>query len=913
LASQILNIKISVPPINPNTLFRPFLLETLKDNLVIPAGFSRPLTLISAPAGFGKTTLARTLILEEKTDSSWYSLDQRDNERNRFWVYFISSIQFIQENIGKGTLEMLRSDSLNSDTKTESEALLAPLLNDLFNLDKPLFLVLDDYHAINNPEIHQDMVFFLENLPPTLHVVVTTRSEPPWPLARWRAKGGMGEIRQKDLRFSRGEVERFFSRIRGLELEKSQLKTLYQKTEGWVTGLQLAAISLENNPDPDGLINNFAGSHRHVFHFLSEEVFQQQPEEIQEFLLQSSVLSRFSVPLCKAVTGRDDSSEIIHVLEKGNIFINPLDEKGEWFRFHPLFADLLLHRIKKQNPETIPTLNERAADWFLEKGEPGEAIRYALEGKNLVKGAEILNRFLEKIIEKEGPGLVIKSLDSFPQEVLEKFPQLIVQKGWFHLVHKGKDDSQVFLEMAGELAKKNPQIEKEIGGMLAVVKAYYYIYSHEFPLALENAEKALKQLPANSTYWRSKVGIISGDARLFSGNPKDALKFYNEAHRENQKSGNFYLIISSGFKVATTLYFLGRFKEAEDLTRDFLDKAEKEGFSLIPRTGLHWTLWGEIEREKGNLEKAGEKVNKGLQISQSEKPSLAWNLLFKIALCFSSGEIEKGLETAEEIEKLHQEVELPNFILQPAQAWKARLFSAIGREKEGLKILSEVGITPCTKPRGGQEQGYVALADILQKDPGNYSSSTKILEDIETHSRQGKNFRFFLESLILQSNLEETKGNRDHAEDLLLKALETGNDLGFFQIFLDRGGENIPVIQRILEKKKKDLRSSPENSFLDYIEGIISSLSQKKVARDTTPAEGSSAEKTDQETVEKLSERELEILRLLEKGNSNKGVAEILFLSPGTVKWHTSNIYGKLGVNGRTHAIARARELGLIP
>lgn len=910
MKTNILKLKISVPPNNPKILFRPFLLETLEDNLIIPEGFSRPLTLISAPAGFGKTTLARNMVQEKENYSAWYSLDYRDNERNRFWVYLISSIQSLQENTGKGTLEMLQSGDLSSNIKTESEALLAPLLNDLFHLKKPLFLVLDDYHLINNLEIHENMVFFLENLPPTLHVIVTTRSEPPWPLARWRGKNRMGEIRQKALRFSPEEAEKFFSRIEGLELQKSQIETLYKKTDGWVTGLQLAAISLTNNPNRDGLIDSFAGSHRHVFHFLSEEVFSQQPEILQEFLLQVSILKRFSASLCNTVTNRNDCSELLLTLERNNIFLSSLDEKGEWYRFHPLFADLLLHKLKKQNPKIIPTLLERATTWFLQEGEYGEAIRHCLKAENLEQAAEILDNNLEAIIEKEGPGLVIRALDTFSPGLLKKYPQLLIQKTWFHLVHKGKDEAQVFIQKAEELIKQNPQIEKEIGGMLAVVKAYYYIYSHNFSLALKNAEKAIEILPPDVIYWRSKAGIISGDVRLFSGNPKEAYHFYLGAHRENQKLGNLYLIISSGFKVATTLYFLGRLREAETLSFDYLEIANKEGFSRIPRMGLLWALKGELEREKGEIEKAREKIKKGVSISQSEKPSLGWNLLFKIALAFSTGDFEEGMKTVKEIETLHREFELPGFILQPTAAWKARLFLRSGQTGKAMEALNNIEIIP-GKPVGpGQEEGFIALAILLQKE--NKGNPLKLLKEIETLSRNRTNSRFFLKSLVLQAGLEETNNNPGQAEKTLERALKTGYDSGYFQLFLDEGQDLYTVFQRVLEKKKKDISGSTKKEFLNYIQKITRGISPEKNFR--VSSSGIFSDKLQVSgTEEILTERELEILLLLAKGNSNRQVAEILFLSPGTVKWHTSNIYGKLGVRGRTHAIAKARELNLIP
>jgi len=903
LARNILNSKISIPPISSHILFRPGLIKTVEENLEISQGFSRPFTLISAPAGFGKTTLARALISKNEGRSAWFSLDQRDNERNRFWLYLISSLQSLQENTGRGTLEILSSAGPGSEKIIEREALLAPLLNDLFYLPEPYVLVVDDYHLINNSDIHEDMIFFLENLPPGLHLVVTTRSEPPWPIARWRARGQMGEIRQKDLRFSLEETGQLFSRVEGLKLQETQIDTLYQKTEGWVTGLQLAAISLAKNPDPGGLIKSFAGSHRHVFHFLSEEVFNQQPENLQDFLLQTSILSRFSASLCDAVTSREDSSNMIFALERDNIFLNPLDHRGEWFRYHHLFADLLFHKLKESSPGIIPTLHYRAANWFLEKGEPGEAIRYAQKADNQELVAEILDKNLEEIIEKEGPGVVIRCLDNFSSSTLKKYPQLAVQRSWFHLVHKGIDEAMIPLEMVEELLRDNPEIEKEIGGMLGVVRAYFFINSHRFPEALEAAEKALELLPEDDFYWRSKVGIISGDARLFSGNPREAYGFYHQAHLQNQKSKNLYLIMSSGFKLATTLYFLGRLKQAEKMTRELLEAALEKGFAKVPRIGLLWTLLGELEREQGSLKSAREHIEKGIQLSQSEKPSLAWNLLFKIALNFSEGDYSSALKIVEEIETLNSQFKLPNFILQPALAWKARLLLRRGEKNQAQNILSNLGIAPDRPVKKGQEKGFLVLAESMENDK---QAAVKILLEVQELALQGENRRIILEAFILKSRLEELKGHPEKAEESLKLALEEGLKNGYQQIFLDSGRELISVLTGLQKNEEKTPAPPLAEPFQEIMSKIIASPKEipEKTAKDSM---------TGPTLPEKLSSREIEILGLLAKGNSNKEVAEILFLSPGTIKWHTSNIYGKLGVKGRTHAIARARELNLIP
>ena len=476
MTTSIVNIKINIPPCAPNILDRPHLTEELEKNLKAQEGLARQLTLISAPAGFGKTTLARNWLVGKENRSAWYTLDHGDNDRHKFWLYLISALASVEPNLGQGTIEILRSSALGEDKSMDSATLLAPLLNELFTLEKPLYLVIDDYHLVNSSTIHQDMIFFIENLPPFAHLIVTSRSEPPWPLARWRARGKMAEARQKNLRFSREETITFFKDRQELHLSDDQILTLHEKTEGWITGLQLAAISLADSSDPGHFIDSFAGSHRHVFHFLSEEVFSRQSKEMQNFLLYTSILKSFCASLCQSVTGRKDSAELLAELEKKNLFLVALDEKNTWYRYHPLFADLLLHHLRRLEPEMIDHLHDKAALWFLEAGAPGEAIRHALEGSRLETAAQILDQNLETIIQEEGAGFINECLDRFPKEMLEQFPYLAVNKAWHHLIHKGLDEAEVLIDLTTRLEEsqplKNNEKNLEFRGMLSVVKAY---------------------------------------------------------------------------------------------------------------------------------------------------------------------------------------------------------------------------------------------------------------------------------------------------------------------------------------------------------------------------------------------------------------------------------------------------------
>jgi len=929
VATRLLNIKIKTPPLGAGILSRPLLEEDMQRDLKDGNYFTRQLTLISAPAGFGKTTLARQFIAGRNEPYAWFSIDKGDNERSRFWRYLVSALQAVRMGLGKGTLEMEESLFQSSDADGTAETFLAPLLNDLLDMDEPAILVLDDYHLVDNPAINKDMEFFIENLPPTLHLVVTTRSEPPWPLARWRARGQMAEVRQKDLRFSLDESSHFFSRIKGCNLRENELETLYGKTEGWITGLQLAAISLINTDNVQAFINTFAGNSRHVFHFLGDEVFNSQPDDVREFLIKTSILERFNASLCNAVTGIEKSAELIKKLETSNIFLFPLDEQGIWYRYHPLFADLLLHHLKESGSRVLEDLHQKASSWFLKEEEPGEALRYSLKAGNQLQSARLLDDNIDRILLSEGAQLIIECLDSFPDQVLKEYPRLIVHKAWFLLVQQGKEASQQPLELADNLAGNTDSSIRDFQGMLSVVKAYSYIYSHDFINALQEAEKALKLLPADSYYWRAKIGIISGDARLFAGNPKGAYPYYCEAKHNNQAYGNSYLVISAGFKIATTLYFLGRLGESEKMIEDLLRLAEDEGLANAPRIGLLWTLKGEIYREKGKLKEAELNIENGLLISEPEKPSFSWNSLFKTALHFSNHKYQSALETIDNIKKLHSKYALPEFILLPAAFWRARALLVQGKTAMAEEELRNIGIHPeVAEIKGGSEAGHLILCRILMSKPGtaNTYNAGRLLEMVENVAREGENKHILMEALLIKAILKKRSGDLDGADRELMAALEEGYVSGYYQVFLDEGRTLQQIVKSLLSSLENNTgKASPDLN--DFIRNIYRDLTIAGQQKKSSKEEGQQPENLSARQqaalkegelsagrgpVENLSERELEILELLGRGMSNQQIAEELFLSLGTVKWHTSNIYSKMEVKSRAQAVALARSYNLI-
>ncbi len=913
MPGDILKIKVNTPPLTSYAIDRQQILEKINAGLVTGSEFSRPLTLVSAPAGSGKTTLTRQWLKGLENQAAWLSLDDRDNETERFWLYLVSALQTCRPEIGKGALEILYSYSRETEAQTGSETFLTPLLNDLFALKKPLYLVIDDYHLIEKPVIHQSMIFFIENLPSTLHLVVATRSDPPWPLHRWRAKDKMREIRQADLQLTWEEAGRYINEVKGLEISGQQLGNLYQKTEGWITGLQLAAFSISTSLNKDEFIKHFTGSHQDIFQFLSEEVFRRQPEPVRDFLMQTAVLNRLCPSLCNALTGRNDGSEMLAALNRKQLFVTPLDDQKTWFRYHPLFADLIRHQLEKTHPGKGTEQHEKAAKWFLEAEEPGEALRHSRSAGNLQQAAAILDKHFEQIMITEGSGLPRGCLEELPDHLLVEFPILLAYKALYRFVRQNNEEAAKLMQMAEKLNYDDRGKQQEFQGTMALLKMYFNFCENNISRALNYAETALQLLPAHTSFWRIYAAIISGDARFMSGDLNKAYPYFHKALQISRDSGINHSTVTAGFKLTHTLYYLGKLKEAEELAREILKFAADHGFSSLPRVGCLWALLGEILREKGDLEEAESCIKKGLDISKPEKPFLGMNYLFSAALSFSEGNREQVLDVAGKVKELNRELGLPQFVIIPAAAWEGRITYDLGDPAKAEETLAEAGITADGEVSFSSEKGYLTLARVLAGNAkDNRDRVGLLMEKIETFAGGGGNRKYLLETRLLKCLLEEKTGRSEEAETLLMETLSAGKEAGYFQVFIDEGMELEPVFYRLLNNEK-NRKAPPDNKeLIEYAREIYRVIKGERKEPGKKEKRLKAGQKTGRQLVEELNERELEILRLLAEGSSNKEISEELYLSVGTVKWYTSNIYGKLGARSRAEAVALAQKMDLL-
>ncbi|AFG37042.1 LuxR C-terminal-related transcriptional regulator [Spirochaeta africana] len=855
--TPLLRIKTCLPPLPSGTIMR----ERLREFLAAPEvhGFTRQLTLVAAPAGFGKTTQVRALLAGHESHTAWLSIDQQDNDPRRFWLHLLAALNTVQTGFGDGISAALSSQ--DTDSTAGLGTLLSPLLNELFELESPTYLVLDDLHLIDASVIHHELQHMIEHLAPMLHVIITTRSDPPWPLHRWRAKNMMQDIRLEDLSFTLEETTDLCRERTPVDLNQHQLTMLHERTDGWAAGLQLALLTLNRSHSPEDFFQEFTGSNRHILHYLTDEIFARQTPEIQDFLLTTSILPRFTAELCNAVASRSDSSRCIENLERHNLFIIRMDENGTWYRYHALFAELLQYRLQQTSPERIPLLHHQAAQWYLDRNLPAAAIVHAQDSGDPEKTAAILDEFFDEILAADGPGQINRCLAALPDNILERYPVTLLHKALYCLNYLGMDTAFSYIEKARKAAEAADSPER-LQTMTAVVMSFYHVYTNEHDQARRYAELALQRLSPTDTTWRTRVALYAGDARYFSGDPKQAIPCYLEADTACRQRNEQFLLLSTGMKVATTLYALGDLAGAERQTRELLQSARQHGFSRVPRVGLLWGLLGELQRERDNLAEAQRCIERGLLIGRPELPNYAWNSLYLAACLFSREQNDEALAVIHRIEELDRQARLPAFITIRAACWKARILHKQGNTSRARHLLADCNIRADAPVPEGLEFGGAVLTRILlaEDDP----AGRQLLESLKERALHTGHLRHALELQLIEASNHQrpTDAGSYHT------AYAQGFHRGFRRLFIEHG----------------------------CLECTAGATDQKISAG----------------LVEELSSREIEVLQLVDQGLSNDEIGESLYISTGTVKWHLSNIYGKLGVSKRTRAAAEARRLGVL-
>ena len=898
-AGPLLETKLYIPKWRPGLVSRPRLIERLDQ------GIERKLTLVSAPAGFGKTTVlaewfAATPANERPT--AWVSLDQGDNDPALFWAYFISALQTVQSGVGENALSQLRSPQ-----PPPIEALLGTLLNEIATISHDFVLVLDDYHVIDAQPVHEALAFLLDHLPPQMSLVIASRADPPLPLVRLRGRGELAELRAADLRFTADEAAAFLNDVMGLDLSSGDVAALETRTEGWIAGLQLAALSMQGREDVTGFIGAFAGDDRYIVDYLVEEVLQRQSERVRSFLLQTSILDRLSGPLCEAVTGQEDGKGLLEVLERGNLFVVPLDDKRHWYRYHHLFADVLQAHSMEEQPDRVPTLHLRASEWYEHNGLPADAVRHALAAQDFERAAALVEQTARSMVARGEVTTLLTWLEALPDTLIRSRPQLCLAHAWALLLFGKLDEAELRLRdvEAGSavVSSRHDQAELEsMPGEVAAVRAFIAHVQEDMPRAIELSHLALESLPEDNLHLRGLMAGNLGMAYHQSGDIAEARRAYSEAVTISQKTGHALMVVVSLAGLAQLQMLqghLGRSVGLYEQARQFLVELMGQPGLRLPAASLYHTGLGEVLRERNELEAAARHLLEGIELGKQVglPVILADGYVALARVRQAQGDADGAqdmLRHADELARASKEAG----IVAPVAACRVRLW------------LSSAGASLDAAARWAQQYGldnelsylreveHIAVARALIAIGQSHEALgwlARLREAAEAGERTGS----VIEILSLQAMAYQARGDRNLAMAALERALSMAEPEEYVRVFVDEGAPMAALLRRAASR---GIAPAYVSKLLDALEA------EAPMRRGPTGP----ASPVAQPLEEPLSERELEVLRLVVDGLSNRDIAQELVLATGTVKKHINNIFTKLSVRSRTQAVSQARELNLL-
>ncbi|TAK26907.1 MAG: hypothetical protein EPO21_24540 [Chloroflexota bacterium] len=905
----LLATKLSPPLTRPELVARPRLFEWLLK------GLQGKLTVLSAPAGFGKTTLLGQWSLHFEYPVAWVSLDPADNDPIRFWAYLIAALQTIHPGLGDTALTLLRSSQ-----RSHPQSFLTVLVNEVAAVPDEIVLILDDYHVIKDQTIYDGLSFLLDHLPPRLHLVIATRADPPLPLARLRGRDQLTELKSADLSFTSDETNTFLNQFMKLDLAAEDVAALGKRTEGWIVGLQMAALSMKRCEDVHALIEEFAGNHRYVADYLIEEVLRRQPEHIQSFLLQTSILDGLSGPLCEAVVGLADGEgqSLLEMLERANLFTVALDNERCWYRYHLLFAECLRTRLGQLRPKQVSELHRRASAWHAERGLVNEAVRHALAADDLQSVASLIERNGARMMKRGEVATLLGWIKTLPEEIVQVRPLLciwyahvLVDAGRLEAAETRLAQAERCLGMDGEDTSgwldanaERSDTHSMLNHMLAV-RAAIAANRRDIPHAMAISLRGLERSFGEEEYLRAGILHDLGQAYRWTGDLRMAIKMHTEAIAASRSSGNLLVEIAALSHLANLQAVFGHLRQSAGIYRQAQVLATGPGGQLLPAAGPPCLGVALVCHEWNDLMAATRYAAEGIELCK--QGGMIHRVVFGHSIISrlkqAQGDIDGALHVIDQAEDLARTNNVVQELPRIA-AYRVRFWLKKGDLEAAVRWAEGSGLSVDDEPNCVHESGHLALARVLiaQNQPLEAARLLdRLLQAAESTGRTGSAIKILaLRALALQA-LQDV--------DAALKALARGLSLaepeGYVRTFVDAGAPVAALLSALLEERQRD-------GLAGVSRGYLRNLLAAFQAGDTLSSRRGLPSELEQSTVTPLTTRELEVLRLVAVGRQRREIAQELVVSTSTVKTHVKSIFAKLEAHNAMEAVAKARHLRLL-
>ncbi len=898
----LLATKLHAPRRRPGVVQRPRLSHR------IAAAKDSAVTLVSAPAGFGKTTLLVEWFCapddeeardDEGSATPWLSLDAGDNDPAVFWMYAIAAIQRAAPQVGASALASL----LTAQPLTSA---VAALINDLDDLADRVVLVLDDYHVIDSTDIHESIAYLIDHAPPTFHLVLASRSDPPFPLARLRARGQLFEVRAADLRFTQDEASSYFNDTMGLQLAAGDVDSLGARTEGWIAALQLAALSLQGRDDVDRFIENFTGDDRFVVDYLVEEVLDRQSQAIRSFLLHTSVLDRLTGGLCDAVTLATDGRATLEQLDRSNLFLVALDDRRHWYRYHHLFADVIRARLTHEDPDLIDELHRRASSWYSAHGEPAAAIEHAMAGHHVDDAARLIELAAPMLRQSRREGTLRRWLEALPDDVFADRPVLAVSLVGARMATGDTTGAEALLELVeSTLDRTAPpptvfdvELFERLPAQVLVQRAGLALLARDLDGTISYATRALALVEPTDHFRQGSATALLALAHWTSGDLDTAVRRYTEAIGEFIAAGHLPDMLGCSLALADIQIAQGRLTDAKR-TFDAGLRWTTEHPNLRGAADMHAGL-SEVLIERNDLDAASRHLEISNELGESAGlPQHAYRWRVTMArLCRARGDLDAALELIDQAAPLFDTDFSPP--VRPVAAIRARVQLAHGDLDAALEWASETGLTAADELSYVHEYEHITFARVLiarhvaERGTSAFEAAIRMLDRLIAAAEEGSRTGIAIEVLILQATAHAASGDTAAAAVALDDALRRAEPEGHIRLFLHAGPAMTALLRSAASREHATPHSRRVLAAVDLPGSSLQSASPPRLPG-----------------VDELSSRELDVLRLLRSDLSGPEIARELHVSMNTLRTHTKSIYTKLGATSRREATRRATEHGL--